>query len=184
MAEEAVRATKGRYRPGAPCPPYRCGSICGLFEQYQEELVGKHFTDPEGVQVYFLEQNFPKMVQLEFRGAKARAEKFLDQIRSGNFKEADYGWDVWRASTLFWISDVIQWPDSIHRNCHGGIIGDRVYVKQYSKAGPEYKLVFSWPDYNSKLRVVTTSFFTRVNRLTKFLSLPPLWEKRKGHPRG
>jgi hypothetical protein len=101
-------------------------------------------------------------------------------IRS--LKEGEYRWDTWRSSTLFWIPDVIQAPDSIHHNCHNGIIGDRVYVKQYSKAGAPYKLVFTWPDYNSKLRVVTTSFFAREGRLKIFLSYPPIWEKEKGHP--
>jgi hypothetical protein len=184
VADKSLKTPITLSRPGSACPPYRYGSIKGLLEEYQKELSEKEFIDPCGIKVTFLVQNFPKLVQLEFKHGKAKAQKFLESIRLGNFKESDYTWDAWRASSLFWIADVIVNPDLIGHNCHNAIVGDRVYVKQYSKHGPPYKIVFTWPDRESKLRVVTTSFFTKEVRLKRFLSDPPIWEKRKGHPEG
>jgi len=59
-------------------------------------------------------------------------------------------------------------------------MGDRVYIKRYSKAGAPYKLVFTAVDGSSGRRIVTTSFLVPKDRLELFVKFPPLWEKIKG----
>jgi hypothetical protein len=187
MPEQSLKSVKV-YRPGPTCPPYRCGSIAGIFEEYEKELAGKTFTDPCGEEVSFFDYNFTKLVQLEIISAssgkrlKAKAARFLEDVRSGRLDESNYSWDTNRAQTLFWIPNVIQEPDSIHRNRHSIIMGDRVYVKRYSKAGAPYKVVFTTMERSSQVRVVTTSFLVPEDRLVRFLQVPAIWEKKKGPP--
>jgi hypothetical protein len=189
MPERSLKSVKA-HRPGAICPPYRCGNIAGIFEGYEKELAGKTFTDPCGEKVSFFDYNFTKLVQLEIARAssgirlKAKAARFLKEVRSGHLDESNYTWDANRAQTLFWIPNVIQEPDSIHQSCHSIIMGDRVYVKRYSKAGAPYKVVFTTIDRSSQVRVVTTSFLVPERRLTRFVQVPPTWKKRRGHPSG
>lgn len=187
-ASEKVGKGRLAKREGSPCPPYRCGNIPGLFEEYCKELAGRVFADPCGEKVKFFDHNFPKLIQLrrakprDGEDNKVKAAKVLEEIRSAKFKEADYAWDLNRAVTLFWIKDVIENPDSIHRNCHDLVMGDRVYVKRYSKAGAPYKLVFTFVDRGSHMRIVTTSFLVPEDRLKNFVIQPPVWQKIKGYP--
>jgi hypothetical protein len=189
MSEKSLKVVKAS-RPGAACPPYRCGSVSGIFEEYETELAGRTFTDPCGEKVTFFDYNFTKLVQLQIivpstgEKLKASAARFLREIRSSHFDERNYHWDDNRARTLFWIPDIILGPDSICNNCHNMIQGDRVYVKRYSKAGAPYKLVFTVLERVSRARVVTTSFLVPGDRLTRFVQLPAIWEKRKGYPFG
>ena len=189
MAERGLKTVKA-VRPGAICPPYRCGDVAGIFEEYERELAGKTFTDPCGEKVSFFDFNFTKLVQLQVTSVsaggrfKAKSARFLKEVRSGHFEEGNYTWDVNRAQTLFWIPDVIQNPDSIHPNCHIAIIGDRVYVKRYSKCGAPYKLVFTVLERSAKVRVVTTSFLVPEDRLMRFVRIPPIWEKERATPSG
>jgi hypothetical protein len=187
MPQHGVKTVKV-HRPGAICPPYRCGNIAGVFGEYERELAGKTFTDPCGEKVSFFDYNFTKLVQLEIasvssgRRLKAKAARFLEEARSGHLDESNYSWDANRAQTLFWIPDVIQQPDSIHQNRHNIIMGDRVYVKRYSKAGAPYKIVFTTIERSSQVRVVTTSFLVPEDRLMRFVQVPAIWEKKKGPP--
>ena len=41
-----------------------------MFKRYEKELVGKFVSDPLGTRVWFMDYNFPKLIQLHFRGTK------------------------------------------------------------------------------------------------------------------
>lgn len=130
-----------------------------------------------------MDYNFPKLIQLRFNGNKARASKALQHLRGQNkADQRGYTYDSNRASTLFWIPEIIQDPDSIHTNAHGLILGDEVYVKRYSKAGSAYKIVFTEIDKSLNQRIVTTSFLAPEDRLNEFVTLPAKWEKRPKQP--
>jgi hypothetical protein len=166
---------KKPHRKGADCPPYCFASIIEIFRRYEAELVGKYAADPLGTRVWFMDYNFPKLIQLQFRGNKANASKAIEYFHSGNRCEDGYSFDSSRLSTLFWIPDLIKTPDSIHPNKHRCILGDEVYVKRYSKAGACFKLVFTVIDELLNQRVVTTSFLTPEDRLELFIGQPPKW---------
>ncbi len=169
-------------RRGAPCPDRCYCGIAALFERYEKELVGKYVSDPLGTRIWFMDYNFPKLIQLHFNGNKARARKALEHLRSDQKRnETGYSCDPNRSSTLFWIPEIITDPDSIHTNKHGRIIGDEVYVKRYAKAGACFKIVFTQIDQELNQRVVTTSFMTHEDRLQEFVTMPAKWEK-KGKP--
>jgi len=190
VAKKGLNTPMTRNRPGADCPPYRCGDVRGIFAEYERELAGKTFTDPCGQDVSFFDYNFTKLVQLQVihpstgEKTKAKATKFLSEIRSDRFDGSNYDWDANRAQTLFWIPDIIQEPDSIHPNCHNVILGDRVYVKRYSKAGAPFKLVFTVLEISSGARVVTTSFLVPEDRLARFVKMPAIWKKEKATNEG
>lgn len=149
-----------------------------MFQRYEKELVGKYFEDPLGTRVWFMDYNFPKLIQLHFNGNKARAAQALAHLRTENCDETKYTHDTWRAMTIYWIPNVIADPDSIHTNAHGVILGDEVYLKRYSKAGAPYKIVFTAVDESLNQRIVTTSFFAPEDRLSCFVTMPPKWEKK------
>ena len=166
-------------RKGAPVPAYcAAASLKAMFERYDKELAGKYFEDPLGTRVFFMDYNFPKLIQLQFNGNKAKAGMAIAALRSGNVDESHYTYDTWRAMTLSWIPDVIKDPDSIHTNKHGRIAGDEVYVKRYAKAGASCKIVFTTVDDYLNQRVPTTSFFTDEDRLSEFVTMPPKWERK------
>lgn len=124
-------------RKGAPCLPYCTCSIAAMFRRYEKELVGKYVQNPLGTRVYFMDYNYPKLIQLHFRGNKARAQRAIAHLRTTNPDENEYTYDQNRFMTLFWIPDVILDPDSIHDNAHDTIEGDIVYVKRYARWWPE-----------------------------------------------
>lgn len=149
-----------------------------MFRRYEKELVGKYVSTPLGTRVFFMDYNFPKLIQLQFRGKKARAQKAIAHLRTENPDESEYSYDSNRFSTLFWIPEVITELDSIHDNAHSTIEGDIVYVKRYAKAGSDFKLVFSIVDEELNQRVVTTSFLTQEDRLEEFIKMPPKWQRK------
>jgi hypothetical protein len=149
-----------------------------MLKRYEKELVGKYVSDPLGTRVWFMDYNFPKLIQLQYKGKKAKAQKVLQYLRSGNVDESCYTRDQNRCSTLFWIPGIIEDPDSIHTNAHGVIRGDEVYVKRYAKAGAAFKIVFTEVDQVLNQRIVTTSFMTPEDRLAEFVTMPPKWEKK------
>ncbi len=165
-------------RAGAPCPAYSFCSIAGMFRRYEKELVGTYVSNPLGTRVFFMDYNFPKLIQLHFRGKKARAQKAIAHLRTDKPNEAEYEFDRNRFSTIFWIPEVITEPDSIHDNAHATIEGDVVYVKRYAKAGSDFKLVFTTVDEELNQRVVTTSFLTQEDRLSEFVKMPPKWAQK------
>lgn len=169
---------KKREREGAPCPAYSFCSIAAMFKRYEKELVGKFVADPLGTRVWFMDYNFPKLIQLQFRGKKAKAHRAIQHLRTDSPHESEYSYDENRFSTLFWIPDVIVDPDSIHDNAHGVIVGDEVYVKRFAKAGSAFKLVFTMVDEELNQRVVTTSFLTQEDRLAEFVKMPPKWVRK------
>jgi hypothetical protein len=138
-------------------------------------MAGRHACDPTGTKVHFLDHNFPKLIQLSFKGSKAHATRTLAALRSGNFDERDYAYDSHRFMTLFWIPDVIKNPDAIQPNVRQTIEGDEIYVKRFAKAGPPFKLIFTGKDRGSGHRIVTTAFFTTEDRLALFAGLPARW---------
>jgi hypothetical protein len=170
--------SKKSKRKGAPCPAYFEGGILDGFKKYVTEHVGKYVCDPLGTRVWFMDYNFPKMLNLLFRGAKANATKTLEHLRTGWIDEAAYERDPHRLRTLFWNSELIENPDAIHPNCHAIILGDEVYVKKYQKAGAAYKLVFTVVDDEINQRVVTTSFLAEGDRLVEFLGQPAKWTRK------
>ena len=176
---------KKSVRTGAPTPPYQYGTIAGLFHEYGAKMAGKYFADPRGTRVYFFDHNFPKLIQLQLKcllkagDRKVKASKVIEEIQAGTFQEESHSIDFSRSSTLLWIPEIIKDPDSIHENAHKKIDGDIVYVKKYLKAGSTHKLVFTWPDWKTKKRIVTTSFWVPEDRLKRFLSFPPIWKKEK-----
>ena len=99
-----------KQRSGADCPAYCSTSIVSGFAHYEKEMAGRHACDPTGTKVHFLDHNFPKLIQLSFKGSKAHATRTLAALRSGNFDERDYAYDSHRFMTLFWIPDVIKNP--------------------------------------------------------------------------
>jgi hypothetical protein len=125
-----------------------------------------------------MDYNFPKLIQLHFRGKKARAQKAIAHLRTEDPDESEYSYDSNRFGTLFWIPEIIIDPDSIHNNAHAMIEGDIVYVKRYAKAGSDFKLVFSTVDEELNQRVVTTSFLTQGDRLGEFVKLPARWVRK------
>ena len=141
-------------------------------------MVGKYVQNPLGTRVWFMDYNFPKLVQLNFRGNKARANRAIAHLRTENPDESEYTIDNSRFSTLFWIPDIIVDPDSINDNAHGMIEGDIVYVKRYAKAGSDFKLVFTTVDEALNQRVVTTSFLTQEDRLGQFVKTPARWARK------
>ncbi len=166
------------HRAGAQCPPYCFSSIESAFRRYEAELVGTYVLDPLGTRVWFMDYNFPKLIQLCFQGSKAKATQAIKHLRVEPAAVADYTWDQSRFSTLFWIPDVIANPDAIHPNKHGRIIGDEVYIRKYAKAGACYKIAFTVVDETLNQRVVTTSFLTPPDRLRQFIGDPPKWTKK------
>jgi hypothetical protein len=169
---------KKPHRKGAICPPYCFGSVRGIFSQYETRLVGTYVSDPLGTRVWFMDYNFPKLIQLQFKGKKARAQKAIEHLRRENSSEEDYSYDSSRLSTLFWIPELIKDPDSIDPNRHKRIVGDEVYVRQYCKAGACYKLAFTVIDEILNQRVVTTSFLTPEDRLGEFIGQPAKWVRK------
>lgn len=165
-------------RKGAPCPPYCFCSIAAMFKRYEKELVGKYVSDPLGTRIWFMDYNFPKLIQLQFRGTKAKAHKAIEHLRTDSPDESLYSCDRNRFSTLFWIPEIISDPDAIHDNAHTNIPGDDVYVKRYAKAGSAFKLVFSMVDEGLNQRIVTTSFLTQENRLLEFMKIPAKWVRK------
>jgi hypothetical protein len=149
---------------------------------FEGELVGKYVADPLGTRVWFMDYNFPKLVQLKFRGSKARAQIALQHLRSDNPSEHEYTHDSNRASTLFWIPDIITSPDSIHENADPRIMGEEVYVKRFAKGGSCYKLVFTEIDEILNQRIVTTSFMTPEDRLECFIKMPEKWAVKAAAP--
>jgi len=168
---------KKPHRKGAPCPAYSFASVSEMFRRYEREMVG-HVTDPLGTRVYFRDYNFPKLIQLHYQGTKAKASKVLQYLRGGQVDDTCYTFDQNRASTLLWIPDIIQDPDSIHTNAHGLILGDEVYIKAYAKARAQYKIVFTEIYKVLNQRIVTTSFFTHEDRLSRLVTMPAKWMKR------
>jgi hypothetical protein len=94
---------KKPHRQGAACPAYCFTSILEIFRRYEKELVGKYVADPLGTRVWFMDYNFPKLIQLQYRGNKANATKALEYFRSasvitlkpatcGHFKTGHFGW--------------------------------------------------------------------------------------------
>jgi hypothetical protein len=166
-------------REGALSPPYRFApSIAALLRMYEHDLVGKYVSDPLGTRVWFMDYNFPKLIQLQFRGTKARAQKALEHLRNESANESEYSCDKNRAGTIFWIPEIISDPDSIHENAHPRIMGEEVYVKRYAKAGACYKLVFTEVDSSINQRIVTTSFMAPEDRLEVFIKKPGKWVKK------
>ncbi|HZQ95143.1 MAG TPA: hypothetical protein VFA67_09050 [Candidatus Sulfotelmatobacter sp.] len=151
-----------------------------MLERYEKELVGQYVSDPLGTRIWFMDYNFPKLIQLHYNGNKARASKALEHFRSeGRRDETGYSYDESRFSTLFWIPDIMTTPDSIHTNRHGRILGDEVYVKRYAKGGACFKIVFTEIDAALNQRIVTTSFMTQSDRLEEFVTMPPKWERKE-----
>lgn len=165
-------------RQGAECLPYCFCSIADLFRRFEKELVGKYIADPLGTRVWFMDYNFPKLVQLQYQGGKAKALKAIEHLRGESPCEDGYSCDQSRFSTLFWIPGIIAEPDSIHPNIHKTIMGDEVYVKRYAKAGACFKLAFTVIDEILNQRVVTTSFLTPEDRLKEFIGDPPKWAQK------
>ena len=90
-------------REGARRPPYaEIKSIGELLREYEAELVGRAVEDPLGTRVWFQDYNFPKLIQLSFRGNKAKAKAALLHLRRSG-PEDEYHYDAHRARTLFWI---------------------------------------------------------------------------------
>ncbi len=165
-------------RIGAPRPDYvQEASIADLFRKYEQELVGTFAEDPLGTRVWFRDYNFPKLIQLSFRGTKAKASIAINHLRR-NGSESDYAFDEYRAKTLFWIPDVIKNADSIYVNGHKRIAGDQVYVKRYAKAGATLKVVFTQIDDEMNQRIVTTSFQTDDEGLRRFVNSKPMWSAK------
>jgi hypothetical protein len=173
-----------RNRPGAPVQIFRLQPIVAAFSEYEATLANRCFKDPRGVEVWFYDYNFPKLIQLAWKPGpdgdrlKLMASRVIKEIRSGRFAEDQYEWDNWRLGTLFWTPDVIQDPDKIHPNAHPLVFGDTVYVRRYAKAGDPYKLAFTARDERHKTMIVTTSFWVPGHRVRKFAKEPPLWEKQ------
>lgn len=165
-------------RSGASCPPYCFSSIAEAFRRFDRELAGKYVSDPLGTRVWFMEYNFPKLIQLQYRGGKARACRAIQHLRSDNPCEDGYTFDSNRLGTLFWIPSLIEDPDSIHQNVHARIMGDEVYVKRYAKAGAAFKIAFTIIDETLNQRVVTTSFLTQEDRLEEFIEKTPKWARK------
>jgi len=160
--------------------PYCFATIQESYARFCQEISGKDYTDQRGQTVSILEENFPKLLNLKLTctGKRAKASKVLALLRAGTFDPSLYSYERDRLATLFWVPEVICEPDAIHTNAHSAIQGDEVYVKLYDKEGAPFKLVFMAETYAGR-RVVTTSFLTTPNRLSKFLRLPPVWEKNK-----
>jgi hypothetical protein len=175
---KVVSIRRSAPRTGAPRPEYALeASIADLFSRYERVLVGKFVEDPLGTRVWFRDYNFPKLIQLSFRGTKAKASIAINHLRRKS-SEADYSFDAYRAKTLFWIPDVIQNADAIYVNGHKRIAGDQVYVKRYAKAGSPLKVVFTQIDGDLNQRIVTTSFQTDDEGLKRFVNSPPMWSAK------
>jgi len=175
---KVVSIRRNTPRAGAPRPEYALEpSIADLFSRYERILVGKFVEDPLGTRVWFRDYNFPKLIQLSFRGTKAKASVAVNHLRRRG-SEADYSFDAYRAKTLFWIPDVIQNADSIYVNGHKRIAGDQVYVKRYAKAGSPLKVVFTQIDDDLNQRIVTTSFQTDDEGLKRFVNSQPMWSAK------
>ncbi|GEM_PF-1238800 len=165
-------------RIGAQRPDYVLeATIADLFRKYERELVDRFVEDPLGTRIWFRDYNFPKLIQLSFRGTKAKATIAINHLRK-NCSELDYAFDDQRAKTLFWIPDVIRNADSIYVNGHKRIAGDQVYVKRYAKGGAPLKVVFTQIDEDMNQRIVTTSFQTHDEGLRRFVNSKPMWSAK------
>jgi len=159
-------------------PPYFAEAVVRCYEKFCAELAGKDLVDPRGDVISILEVNFPKLLNVKLRGSstKAKASLVLADLRKGIFSAALYAFDRDRLETLFWIPDVIERPDSIHKNAHPRVEGEEVYVKQYQKMGRTVKLVFVKFTYAGQ-RVVTTSFLTDPERIPLLAEPSFRWRK-------
>lgn len=148
-------------------------------------MADRCFLDPRGVEVWFFDYNFPKLIKLcrnavdLLKPLPARARVVLAQIRTGTFRESEYTCDIWRLATLLSLPGVLTDPDSIHPNIHGVVEGDTVYVKRYAKAGDPYRLAFTLADRRTGKRIVTTAFWAPTHRVKLFAGYPALWENQE-----
>jgi hypothetical protein len=169
---------------GAAFPGNFKGTIQEAFTKYREEYAGKDFEDPRGISVTLLEENFPKLVKLQFQPdpkrspQRARAKAVLESLRAGTFDEArHFSEQPVRLRTLFWIEDVICHPHGIHPNCAAKVDGEEVYFKRYDRSGSDAKLVFTAIGFGGQ-RIVITSFLDQCAVLHKYCGLPPLWPEK------
>lgn len=160
------------------CPPsYKLGTIAELYEEYMTRLEGTCVVDPCGEKNWFLAENFPHLVKLEFFNVKtkqwvaARAKEAIAQLKSKCLDESRYRiGDSSRPRTLFWVPEIIRTPDSIHENIHDK--GIDVYSKRFRRSmGSEIKIVLVG-QRNDSTRAVMTSFWSNATYHNGCIRMP------------
>ncbi len=167
------------------CPSsYRVGTIAELYEEYMARLEGTCVVDPCGESNWFLAENFPHLVKLEFFNRKinqwvdARATEAVAQLKNMSLDESRYRiGDSSRPRTLFWVPEIISNPDSIHENIRNN--GTDVYCKRYQRSvGNEMKIVLIAKRADST-RAVMTSFWSDATYHNGCIKLPAKHPRNK-----
>lgn len=103
---------------GTPHPPHNYLGIADSLKKFEADFLPlSPLVDPRGRRVRILKNNFPKFLNLRFRGGaqQKRAHTILGEIETGTFHEGEYIWEQERLQSLFWIPDVIRNPDAIYK---------------------------------------------------------------------
>lgn len=162
------------------CPSNnRYSSIAELYEQYLENLEGTYVTDRCGSRIYFLAENFPHLVKLEFFNKRinawveAVAGPTMRWLKNKTLDESRHRiMDTSRPRTLLWIPEVITSSDTIHDHKLKPQIG--IYVRRYKrdKGKDPLKLVLV-ETRNTGQMVIKTSFWTNDGYLKGCAVMPP-----------
>jgi hypothetical protein len=173
--------------PRAKCLPFFRRSINEAFQRYIAECVGRDLEDERQICVTLLEDNFAKLVSLQYRATdgtwrRAKLGKVLPLLRTGALPENGYRCEhPIRLQTLFWIDDTVCNADGIHPNSARLVEGEEMYFKRYARGGSNVKLVFT-TIRSGGIRIPVTSFMCEESDLKTYCKLPALWPKNEGHP--
>src|SRR5438105_518028 len=109
-------------------------SIPDLYADFCKHLKDVSVTDPLGRTIVFRLENFPYLIKMQyFREAEgkwvsASASVVIKALANGTFDETKYRCDPARAKGMLRIREILEKPDSIHRNIHPRVNGEFVYV--------------------------------------------------------
>jgi hypothetical protein len=137
--------------PGVPIerPPQRIWlhELRDILAWYEQNLCAVELRDPRGHIVRFSLERFPHFIKLEPKAGKAlrKAQKHVSEIKDGSKCNADFGgYSEERVQTLPWIIPIIARPTKILELAAQPLIGDKkagdtLYVKEFQRAGPQYR---------------------------------------------
>ncbi|HTU51157.1 MAG TPA: hypothetical protein VMF56_11210 [Acidobacteriaceae bacterium] len=174
------------FRQPPACPKNKkYDSIAQLYDEYREHLEDTCVQDPCGEKNFFRPENFAHLVKLEFFNQKIKAwvdansAIAINQLRTKTLDETRYRiGDESRPRTLFWTSDIIVDPDSIHENRRNN--ATEVYAKRFARANGNIslKLVVIEKRFDLQL-VVKTSFWSDEDYHKECVKYPPKYQRRK-----
>ena len=171
---------------GCECPKFNWLGVHETFAKFQKEFLPLcPLVDPRGKVVRIIENNFPKLADLEHATLSKEqlpASHIVQSLKDGTFNETEFreGRSE-RLQMLFWIPEVICKPDAIYKNGHKVVAGDEIYVRVFDKRGSKVKLVFT-KDVKGRNgathAVPITSFLTHADRARQMVKGNPLYLRK------